>query len=68
MIKQLVGTPYAKQRIKVYVCPGITETCWQPGNCSRGFGRPDDLEECYKCSSKDICKRVGNKGLRWEYV
>lgn len=67
---QLPLLPYAKQRVKVYVSPGITETCWQPEHCVRGFGRPADLEECYpnRCPSTGICKRVGNEGLRWEYV
>lgn len=71
VVEQLTRRPYAKQYIKVYSAPGQTETCIQPAHCLRTFGRPyGDDPGCYpgKCPSVDICKRVKNQGLRWEYV
>lgn len=64
-------SPYADQRIMVYISPGITETCIQPVHCKQGFGRPNENDRgCYgdKCLSTEICKKVGNERLRWEYV
>ena len=69
IIEQLTRSPSAEQRIKIFVAPGVTETCYQPAYC-KGFSHPGDREECYPnhCPSTDICKRVGHEGLRWEYV
>jgi hypothetical protein len=70
VIEQLTRTPLVEQRIKVYTAPGVTETCIQPPHCKQGFGRPADTPGCYnnRCPCTEICKRVGNKRLRWEYV
>lgn len=71
VVEQPTRRPYEKQYIKVYTAPGETETCIQPAHCTRGFGRAfGDDPGCYpnQCLSTDICKRVKNQGLRWEYV
>lgn len=71
VVEQLTKSPYANQRIKVYIAPGVTANCIQPAHCINGFGRPDENDRgCYgdKCPSTDLCKEVAKEGLRWEYV
>lgn len=71
IVEQCIKAPYTEQRIKVYTSPGVTEYCLQPFHCKQGFGRPDENNRsCYgdRCCSTEICKRVGNEGLRWEYI
>ena len=70
VVEQLTKAPVYR-KIKVYGNKNAITCCFQPPQCTHLFGRPDENDRgCYgdRCPSTEICKRVGNEGLRWEYV